>query len=85
MRGGPQSVSLRGCPGHGWQVTPEVEEAWGGQEVVVNLHSENVCDRDREREHSLLNDSLGLSSSLAGQEMVLYPPRAGLLPSTLSR
>ena len=61
----PQSVSLQGCPGHGWQVMPEV---WSGQEAEVNLHSENVCNRDRERQHGLFKDSLSLLSSPAGQE-----------------
>lgn len=85
MGEGPQSVSLQGCSGHGWQVMPEVEEVWGRQEAEVNLHSENIGNRDRKRQHGLLRDSLSLLSSRAGQETVLHPPPAGILPSCLSR
>lgn len=63
----------------------EVEEVWGRQEAEANLLSENVGDRDRERQHGLLGDSLGLSSSPAGQETVLHPPPASILPFCLSR
>lgn len=54
------------------------KQVTGGQEVEMNLRSEYVCDRERERGREKENDASMMTasacqSSPAGQEMVLRP------------